>query len=180
MMVGDCLYFAPGIRFVDLDLAGSGLPRQFQSRMEGFYLCPGERMANEGYAFASCLLAVACIDGLAFFETGSTDVKRRFRKWCLANLKQLVNDHNADDFYDAFRNGLVHQVSVKRGGVLDLEQHTAIEFREGIPFVNPRRLILEVRRVLMDYVCRMEEQAALRKALEGQIRKTFEIELANA
>jgi hypothetical protein len=37
MKIGDHVYFAPGIRFADLDLEGPTLPTQYAARIEGYY-----------------------------------------------------------------------------------------------------------------------------------------------
>jgi len=56
MRLSDALYFAAGMRFLDLDLHGKDLPRQFERRIQGFYLEPAKQLANSGYAFASGFL----------------------------------------------------------------------------------------------------------------------------
>lgn len=52
MKIGDLLYFAPGIRFDQVDLDGVGLPVQLHKRIEGLYILPAEECAARGHAFA--------------------------------------------------------------------------------------------------------------------------------
>lgn len=40
MKIGDLLFFAPGIRFDELDLTGAKLPEQLQQRIGGYYVEP--------------------------------------------------------------------------------------------------------------------------------------------
>lgn len=53
MRLADVLYFAPGVRFVDVDLRGAALPAQYRQRMLGFYVEPAEQCAARGQAFAA-------------------------------------------------------------------------------------------------------------------------------
>jgi hypothetical protein len=177
--IGDYLYFAPEIRFRDLDLNGDKLPNQFRTRLEGFYLDPAEREANAGNAFASCVLILTCIDGLAFFQTGSDKIKKRFRNWCLENLRDVITEGTVDSFYDVFRNGLVHNVAVKHGSAFDLTSPSAVEFHGDIITVNPILLLQHVRQALVAYVKDMMQDKGLRKELSNRIQKFFKVELEN-
>lgn len=78
MKTGDTLFFAPGIRFVEVDLNGTALARQFERRIAGFYLDPADRCATEGFAFAAGVILVSCIDALARFHVGG-GVGTRFK-----------------------------------------------------------------------------------------------------
>ena len=79
MKLGDVLYFAPGIRFDQVDLGGPRLPEQFRQRVRGFYIAPAEKCAEMDYAFAAGVLLVSCIDALARHRFGD-GVGRRDRK----------------------------------------------------------------------------------------------------
>jgi hypothetical protein len=46
MKLGDILYFAPNVKFSDLDLSGVKLPDQFEARIRGFYLGPAKSLAQ--------------------------------------------------------------------------------------------------------------------------------------
>src|SRR6266481_5371770 len=75
--IADQLYFAPNVRFADLDWTGVRLPTQFHQRMSGFYLKPAIVLAEAEHAFASGVLVVCAIDALALFTTGSSAVRAR-------------------------------------------------------------------------------------------------------
>ena len=69
--VAEQLYFAPSVRFTDLDWSGERLPLPFQQRIAGFYLEPAVKLAKARHDFASGILAVCAMDALALFMTGS-------------------------------------------------------------------------------------------------------------
>lgn len=108
MKIGEILYFAPGIRFNEVDMDGPLLPEQFGRRVAGFYIDPSEECASRGHAFACGVLIVSCIDALARIRFGD-GVGRRFCKFALDELKSFSDPDMAERFYDEFRNGLVHE-----------------------------------------------------------------------
>jgi hypothetical protein len=65
MREGDDLFFAPGVRFGDVDLIGPDLAEQYRARINGFYLVPAQLCVERGYAFAASLLLVSTIDLMA-------------------------------------------------------------------------------------------------------------------
>jgi hypothetical protein len=151
MKIGDILYFAPEIRFGEVDLDGPGLPGLFGRRVAGFYITPAEDCANRGYAFAAGLLLVSCIDALARirFRDG---VAKRFGKFAVDELKSFSAPGVADRFYDEFRNGLVHECRLKNGAQFALDTGTTVEQLAGILIINPKYLAEEVRSALDSYV----------------------------
>jgi len=104
MRIGEILYFAPGIRFDKVDLNGTGLPRQFECRIAGFYLDAADRCAKGSFAFASGVILVSCIDALARLRFNG-GVGARFTKLIINELRSFKSGGLADRFYDEFRNG---------------------------------------------------------------------------
>ena len=45
MRIGDLVYFAPGLRFDEINLDGSALPQQVELRISGYYLKPAKNAA---------------------------------------------------------------------------------------------------------------------------------------
>src|SRR5690242_6034461 len=119
MKVGNHVYFAPDIRFSDLDLDGPNLPLQYSSRIEGYYLVPAERAAHGGHAFAAGLLAVAAVDAMSRLYYGPNRSSRSsgsdFRIFAHQRLKSFGDPRNAKILYDKYRNGLVHEARLKDG-----------------------------------------------------------------
>jgi len=176
MRIADILYFAPGIRFADLDLSGQRLPEQFDARMKGFYLEPAAGMVCGGHAFASGLLLVSCIDALARLQQ-STGVGDRFRTWVRAELQSFANPDIAHRFYDEFRNGLVHEARIKNGGQFSFDQPKTVDVVSGALSVNPRHLADEVSNALDRYVSRLKRETNTRNKLLERIKTDFEHEL---
>src|ERR1700733_9690935 len=65
MRQGDDLFFAPGVRFSEVDLTGPALTKQYRARIEGLYLGPARLCIDQNYAFAAGLLLVSTIDFMA-------------------------------------------------------------------------------------------------------------------
>lgn len=118
---GDILYFAPGIRFNQIDLNGPTLPEQFNCRITGYYIKPAEECCERGQAFAAGVLLVSCIDALARFKFKTNDVGKRFKDFVQQELPSFSNKELAKRFYEDFRNGLIHESRIKLGGQFSLE-----------------------------------------------------------
>ena len=128
MKIGESLYFAPEIKFSDLDLSGKNLPGQLDSRMRAYYLEPAKALAQNGHAFASGLLLVSCIDALSCLQSKpKASVRRRFCSWIKTGLPSFGSAAIAERFYCEFRNGLVHEARIKKGGQFSLEQSCTMD-----------------------------------------------------
>ncbi len=158
MRIGDLLYFAPGIRFDQVDLVGPELPSQFRHRITGFYIDPAEACANLGHAFAAGVLLVSAIDALARirFRGG---VGARFRRFAREELQSFPDDDLAERFYDEFRNGLVHEARLKNGGQFSLGVAETVVLLGGLLLINPRCLADEVRTALDSYIALLQHDA---------------------
>jgi hypothetical protein len=176
MRIGDFLYFAPKIKFSELDLSGIRLPEQYQSRIEGFYLNPARELAKSEYAFASGLLVVCAIDALAKIQNGR--VGNRFQKWVAEELKSFKDNEIAKRFYDDFRNGLVHEARIKNGGEFSLEQNTTVQVKCSIMKINPFRLCEEVNTALSRFIKLLHDDDNTRSSFIGILNREFKNELA--
>src|SRR6266542_5641265 len=103
--LNDVLYFAPNVRFKDVDLTGGRLPTQIYQRIYGFYIEPAIRLAESRDAFASGLLSVCAMDHLGQLLTGAKGVGARFKD-CCRRIPELASGDIPDLFYEHFRNGL--------------------------------------------------------------------------
>lgn len=177
MRIGDILYFAPGIKFSDLDISGRKLPEQFDSRIRGFYLEPVNAMERSGHAFASGLLLVSCIDALARLEL-SGGVGARFCTWVRDELQSFGNIEIAHRFYDEFRNGLVHEARIKNGGQFSLEQSKTVDTASGVLSINPQHLADEVSAALHHYIAKLRAEPRACNELLGRLKIDFQYELS--
>ncbi len=169
MRIGDILYFAPGIRFDDVDLDGPRLPEQFRQRVAGFYIVPSKECADRGHAFAAGALLVSCIDALARIRFGD-GVGERFRKFVAEELKSFSGAGITQRFYDEFRNGLVHEGRLKNGAQFSLEIAGTVETLDGILVVNPKHLAAEVLSALDCYVVFLQRDGQERTKLAGTLK----------
>lgn len=170
MRIGDLLYFAPGIRFNQVDLHGPGLPQQFQQRIEGLYIRPVEECVACHHAFAAGLLLVSCIDALARLRFGN-GVEKRFTKFAREQLASFITDDLASRFYLEFRNGLVHEARLKEGGQFSLETSVTVEKVNGLLLINPRLLAREVQSALETYVTLLKADSSKLQALVNALQR---------
>lgn len=92
VMIKNELFYAPNVRFADLDLLGNSLPDQSEARLRGYYLVPAIEACKSGHAFAAGLILVSCIDAVARTRSGNAKVGCRFRTWCHQELPSF-GDH---------------------------------------------------------------------------------------
>lgn len=178
MRIGDFLYFAPELRFSDIDGSGRQLPRQLQLRIEGFYLIPAETLAANGNGFACGVLCVCGIDALALFRHPKQGVRKRFISWTQAELSSFRGDPNlAVQFYENVRNGLVHETRLKNGAEFILDGDQTISVRGGLLQINPRVLIGEIRDALTRFVSVLEVDDTENRRLRRVLRDSFSFEL---
>jgi hypothetical protein len=176
--VADQLYFAPSIRFADLDLTGNRLPTQFQLRIKGFYLKPAIQLAKARYDFASGILVVCAIDALALSMTGSNG-NARITAFCRKNIPDLAAEPDAEMFCEHFRNGLLHEARVKNGSEFDSKIDQIVDVHHGYLTVNPLRLAIRVEEVLGEYVVFLYRNPPLKIGLAKKLKRIFQHELTH-
>ncbi len=151
------LYFAPGIKFSEVDINGEQLPIQYESRVRGLYLNPALELADKGHAFAAGLLLVCCIDALAklqvinIAENTKLKVGERFKLWCQSELASFKENDLAKAFYENFRNGLVHEARIKNGGFFSFETDSTVKSGEISIIINPKLLIPEIDEAIITF-----------------------------
>jgi hypothetical protein len=180
MRVGDILYFAPGIRFRDVDVKGALLPDQYRARMMGLYVEPAEACAGNGQAFASGVLLVSCIDALARVRFSEPKVGDRIKRFAREELTSFASEARATRFYDDFRNGLVHEARIKEGGQFSLEIGSTVEELGGLMLINPARLAAEVRASVDAYADLLNRDGTARQALADALARDHAKDFANA
>jgi len=142
MKVGDFIYFAPEIRYADLDLSGITLPDQFRARIEGFFLMPAQLCIEQGHAFAAGLLCVAAIDAISRLHFGPNRLHRLVRKdfcsFARLLLPSFADKGRAHVLYENFRNGLVHEARLKNGCQFSLDAPSTLDASGPTPVINPQ------------------------------------------
>jgi hypothetical protein len=170
MKIDDVLYFAPGLRFDEVDFDGPGLPSQLEARMVGFYLEPADWCIKMKFAFAAGVLLTTCIDALSRAQTGSPDVKRRFTSFCRGHLQSFVRQAIAERFYEEFRNGLVHEARIKKGAQFSFDFDETVTEVDDALILNPAPLALEVRQGLERYIQHLKRNAAERGEFAARLK----------
>ncbi len=177
MRIGDVLYFAPGLRFTQVDFDAATVAGQVKRRIVGYYLQPVEECSKHGHAFAAGVLLVSCIDAMAWLRFGGS-VGDRFRHFAHDELSSFASDELAARFYEDFRNGLVHEVRIKRGGQFSLELQSTVQELNGVLLVNPKQLAREIRKALMRYVELVSCQDVERARLAANLKRDFAMEFS--
>lgn len=182
MKVGDHVYFAPKIRFAELDLDGARLPEQYRERIEGFYLSPAQRAAEAGDAFAAGLLTLTTVDAMSKLYFGPNRPNRKVRSdfqfFVRGLLPSFVEPENAKILYEKFRNGLVHEARLKDGCQFELGSSRTFENTGPTPIVNPALLIAEVRTGLNQLISELEGSQQFRSEFAKCLREEFAFELS--
>lgn len=167
MRIGDRLFFAPGIRFDEVDFESHELPNQFRQRIRGYYLEPAAKAVAAGDAFAAGILLVVCIDALARFQVGG-QVGDRFETFARNELASFSAESRARELYETFRNGLVHEARIKFGAQFSLDFDPALAYyrSNGVTIINPACLFDELGQALDAYIERLitDEEAFERLA----------------
>jgi hypothetical protein len=179
MRIAEELYFAPNIRFQQLDLTGAKLPDQFEARIRGFYLDPAISLAKKGHAFPSGVLLVVTIDAIARICSTKKGVRERIIDWCERNLPSLSTQDVRRCFYEDFRNGLVHEARVKNGSEFNLDEKHAASLRGSRLVVNPRVLADEIASSLAKFIATVKSDDTENQRFLRRMQSEFEYELTH-
>jgi len=179
--IGDELHFSPKYRFSELNWDDrTGVIEAFRDRVEGFYLCPAQKLNRDKDGFAAGLLCVAAIDFLARISLDANGVKDRIVKWLRTNIIRFEYSDLADRFYEEFRNGLVHEGRIKNAGQFSYEYHKVISMVDDTMLVNPDLLLNAVMDSFQSYLKKLRTDDLIYHALRSALLSDFqrEVELA--
>ncbi|MDT3779173.1 hypothetical protein PJI16_16530 [Nitrospira sp. MA-1] len=148
MRTPDGLFFAPGLRFKDLDIQDSNaLANSLTARAEKWFFDPAKLIANSS-PFASGVIVVCFIDSAAKFSG------MKMPEWlceavtnCAKRDPRGNNRTIAVSFKEDVRNGLVHHSRLNRGAEFSLDLEKPLEVVGSVLIVNPLLLLdaVEVR-----------------------------------
>jgi hypothetical protein len=181
MRIGDVTYFAPEIRFSDVDLSGAALPDQMLARIEGYFLQAADCCIREELPFAAGVLIVTCIDAVSRFAPGLNRLRRKsgedFRTFARTRLPGFKALPKATLLYDSYRNGLVHEGRLKNGCQFALGLDRTLDTTGRFPVIDVARLLQEVRDAVHGLVEEMRASQPFRQQLVAYLRREFADEL---
>lgn len=182
MREGDDLFFAPAVRFSELELTGSKFPEQYKARIQGYYLDPVRLCVESGHAFGAGLLLVSAIDFMAGLHHSADELQDRqvgldFRSFARRHLKSFSTPGLAFMLYDHFRNGLAHEARVKNGGEFSFQHERTVCVLYGSISINPAHLLIEVTNALAAQINGMSTDAWQQKHAIDRVREQFKTEL---
>ena len=180
--LNNVVYFAPGIKFSDIDFSGGKLPDQYHKRIKGLYLDPAALLIESKSAFASGLLIMCCIDAIAKYqlidiEKNKYKVGERFKIWCQANLPSFGKDWYAKCFWEDFRNGLVHESRIKEGGSFSFDIDSIIKENQLSIDINPLFLHQEVDQAVISFIELLKNNQKQLDSFAQVIKDEFKQEL---
>jgi hypothetical protein len=174
MLTPEGLFFAPGVRFRDLDVNDrEALANALASRAERWFFEPAESVASSA-PFASGIVTVCFIDAAAEFA-GMTMVD-----W----LQSAVPDTLARDprrngksiavsFQEDVRNGLVHHARLSRGAEFSTELERPMLIIGNVLVVNPILLLAALRARWESFLEDVRSDPHVHEAAARQLVRVF-------
>jgi hypothetical protein len=174
MKIGEHLYFAPGVRFNQLNVNDPMIIQHFHSRIEGYYLIPAKILAEkEDYAFPATLLLASAIDAIARDDSRPARNRERYVGWLQIAFPCLATKPLAEQFYDDFRCGLVHEARAKNGCVFTTFIGGPVFVENGIMAINPQRFAKDVFQALDNFCAKLKNFPDALKKFQNQLKKRF-------
>lgn len=185
----DDLYFAPGIRYDDVDWQDdSEVVKAFEKRLCGLYMEPTRELCDDDRnVFAAGVMCTVTIDMLARFTYDQQrGVRKRFTKWLKdaeSNFKCTSLGEGdkslADRVYEDFRNGTVHEGRVKKGGQFSLRIDGLFATDNGIIVLNPEKLLELIKCQAKAWIETLQEDSDARKKFCDTLREDLEDDIAS-
>ena len=156
----------------------------FDQRVNELYIEPAKSLIehaksnnkNFGFIFSAGLICVSAIDFLGHSRFPSLGVRERFTKWMKEYIKGFPEELE-EDFYENFRNGLVHECRIKNGGEFSLKRRritTTLPLgNEKCLIVNPDLLLSEIKDSIKKYIKDVREKPELFEKLKKHLRRDF-------
>lgn len=152
MKINDILYFSSKYRYDQINFDNRDLLLDaFEDRVIGFYLRPAGFLNCNRDAFATGVLCVTTIDFLARISLNCDKTGERIKKWLKDNIPEF-DEYLAERFYKDFRNGLIHEGRVKRGGQFSYQIGQLIYKEEDVVVVNPNLLLKSIYKAFESYL----------------------------
>ncbi len=188
----DELLYTPSHTFEDLGRAIESGNREeviktFEERVEELYLKPAKLLLEHaeycendiGFVFSAGLICVSVIDFLGRFYMGCREerVGSRFINWLLSYMCPPFNGYLAEEFYQDFRNGLVHECRIKNGGEFSLNIDKSIDVVriDGSSYlvVNPKILLDRIKDAFERYITDLKRNDVLYGELVNCLKNDF-------
>lgn len=156
MRIEDDIHFSPSYRFSDLEWDDQEtLINAFEERIYFYYLELAKSLNKQFQAFSRGLICLSLIDLFSKIETNSKKVGYRYEFWLLNHINEL-NIRNPDNleqsvprrFYLEFRNSLVHECLIDKGGQFSYDYNSIVHFikqsNSHIMIINPMLLLSSI------------------------------------
>lgn len=174
MLTPKGLFFAPGMRFKDLQLQDPcALADALAARAESWFFHPAATVATCS-PFAAGIIVVCFIDAAAEFAG------YEFVHWLEEAIPETRkgdprrNDKSvAESFKEDVRHALVHHARLNRGAEFSLDLSEAIAVVDSVLVVNPQILLVAVLAKWNEFLSRIRLDPVVHGAVADHIRRVF-------
>lgn len=182
MRQGDDLYFAPGIKFSEVQLDDPRFVDQLHARLDGLYLAPVRNCLEHKQWFAAGLLLIALIDFMSGMHRSSQELRGRrvradFETYTQEKLSSSGLSDHAHRFYTDFRDGLTHQGMIKNAGEFSDNWPQTARVECGRLCINPMYLLREVEAALAKELKELRGSPTKRIKAANRLAELFAVEL---
>lgn len=168
------LFFAPGIRFKDLDLEDAHVfADALAVRADHWFFEPATSITQSS-PFAAGIIVVCFVDAAAEF-TGTT-----FVQWLQESVPSTAERdprHTkksvAESFEEDVRHGLVHHARLNRGAEFSLELEQPIAVIGSVLVVNPRELLSAIRVKWQAFLDRVRSDEGVHQSTARRVARVF-------
>lgn len=164
MRIDDIIFFAPGIRAIDIDFDNKEqIIVAFESRVNNFYLEPANQLNESQHAFAAGVILMTAIDAIMYYNRHTKNPISDFFE-TLPAFRNYFHDMGEEEIRkaayrieDHFRNGLIHEGRIKNCGQFSYDYAGAlITVIDEFIILNPKILFEEVSNYCHRYFQRLQ------------------------
>lgn len=177
MRTPDGLFFAPGLRFKDLNLDdATALADALRDRAQAWFFKPARHVGGSS-PFAAGVVVVCFIDAAATLEG------TEFAEWIHGALPnsanadpRRLNKTVAESFEEDVRHGLVHHARLNRGAEFSLDSESALEIIQSVLVINPLQLLDVVETRWEKTLARLCSEPDVHRSIRDEIRRVFRVD----
>lgn len=138
----------------------------FGDRIRNWYIGPIASMLKDpGNDFTSLAIECMLLDALSgyYFGLQKDSSPKTFKDFTREVVPGMKERSTAEMFYDAFRNGILHETRIKKSGFISRRVDDVVVEDNGALYVNPQELHEVLQNWFDSYHKMLSEKEGLRK-----------------
>ena len=167
--------FSPEDEFQYLDLSDfSSIIDAFERRIVGWFLKPIEQLlGDDNNLFVITAIECMLVDALGGFWFGKDTTGNDFKTFLVDRLN--IRHDIADAFYKRFRNGILHQTSIKKKSVISKD---VLDFHldDDVLFFNPESLHDRLKEYFRIYLVELRSGDSCVQEFKKRFKQLFKDE----